>query len=282
MEHGEAKKANLPLIVDFKLTRMNKLSSFTGTDWPIMRDPKVPIDRMLANEIACGNIGHLGLSGEGMMPWQGAPFRLKNYAQVLQSYFMIRQVQEYYAGQSAAEIKYDIDGKLMTASEMLKGNHKPSGKIHAVYPSGLQTWVNYNAEGEWTVNVEGEDFTLPPYGHVAIVPDELLQYIAVKDGHTVSYSRGKYFTYLDGRGEMTEFPEMTAANAYVMRQIDGKTRITPAPFKTAETIKGLSFNKATPLKQDGSKLAGTMTLDVTDAGMGDLNVDGKAFHYTME
>jgi hypothetical protein len=146
----------------------------------------------------------------------------------------------------------------------------------------LQTWVNHAPEGEWVVNVDGEEFTLPPYGHVAIVPDELLQYTAVIDGHTVDYSRGKYYTYVDGRGEVTEFPEMTAAYSYVLRQMNGKTRLTPAPFKKAETIKGLSYTKATALKQNGQAMGETFGLDVTDAGMGDLVVDGKAFHYTME
>jgi len=170
----------------------------------------------------------------------------------------------------------------MTASEMLKGNFKPSNKIHTVYPNGLQTWVNHNPAGNWVVNADGEEFVLPPYGHVAIVPDELLQYTAIKDGHTVSYSRGKYYTYLDGRGETTEFPEMTAAYTYVIRQIDGKSRITPAPFVKAETVKGLSYTKATALNQDGTPQGEAFNLDVTDAGMGDLVVDGKAFHYTME
>ncbi|MBO7327263.1 MAG: hypothetical protein J6W00_00655 [Lentisphaeria bacterium] len=275
-------KAQLPLIVDFKLTRLNHLSSFTGTDWPLMRDPKVKVDVMLANEIACGNIGHFALSGDSMMPWQGAPFRLKNYAPVLKSYFMIRQVQEYYAGKIADSIKYDINGKLMTASEMLKGNFKPSGKIYASYPSGLQTYVNYNATGNWTVNVDGEEYIIPPYGHVAIVPDELLQYTAIKDGHTVSYSRGKYYTYLDGNGETTAFPEMTCAYTYVLRNVKGKMRLTPAPFIKEETIKGLYYTKATPLKQNGSKLGATFDLDVTDIGMGDLVINKKAFHYTME
>jgi len=275
-------QANLPLLVDFKLMRLNKLSNFTGADWPILRDYKSGIDRLIANEIACGNIGHLGQSGDGMMPWQGYAGRLKNYAPVLQSYFMIRQVQEYYSGTAPEVINYEVNGKLMTASEMLRGNHQFSGRIYARYPNGLETWVNYEKSGNWTVNVDGEEYVLPPYGHVANVPDELLQYAAIKDGHMVSYSRGKYYTYLDGRGEITAFPEMTCANAYVLRNIDGKTRLTPAPFVRNETIKGLSYIKATPLNQDGKAQGATFNLDVTDAGMGDLTVDGKAFHYTME
>jgi len=273
-------KRGLPLIVDYKLMRMNPLSNYTGADWPIIHG--LDLDHVIANEIACGNIGHMAKSGDGAMPWQGRAEQLINYAKPLKSYFMIRQVQEYFGGQCPVSIKYEINGKMMTASEMLKGNFKPSGKIHTVYPNGLQTWVNHNKEGNWVVNVDGEEYTLPPYGHVAIVPDELLQYTAIKDGHVVDYSNGKHYIFLDGRGEITEFPEMTAAYAYVIRQMNGKTRITPAPFVKAETIKGLSYTKATPLAQNGQAQGATVSLDVTDAGMGDLVVDGKAFHYTME
>jgi len=277
-------RAGFPLIVDFKLNKLNPLSCLTGADWPLLHMPKdgKSIDRLVAQEIACGNIGHLGKSGDGAMPWQGRAVRLKNFGPVLQSYFMIRQVQEYYSGIAPEVIKYDIDGKLMTASEMLKGNFKPSNRIYTKWPNGLETWVNRGASGNWTINADGEEYVIPPDGHVAIVPDELLQYMAIKDGHAVSYSRGKYYTYLDGRGETTEFPEMTAAYAYVIRQIDGKSRITPAPFVKSETVKGLSYTKATALKQDGTPQGEAFNLDVTDAGMGDLAVDGKAFHYTME
>jgi len=270
----------LPLIVDYKLMYMNPLSNYTGADWPVLHNPN--IDILIANEIACGNVGHLGVTKENSMPRQGRAVQLKSFANPLKSYFLIRQVQEYFSGQCPTEIKYFVNGKFMTASDMLKGNFKPSNCIYVKYPTGLETWVNYNPDSNWVVNVDGEEYVLPPYGHVANVPDELLQYVAIKDGHAVSYSRGKYYTYLDGRGEITEFPEMTAAYAYVLRNIDGKTRLTPVPFTKAETVKGLSYTKATPLKQNGSKLAETFNLDVTDAGMGDLVVDGKAFHYTME
>ncbi|MBE6379952.1 MAG: hypothetical protein E7047_03395 [Lentisphaerae bacterium] len=277
-------RLGLPLIVDFKLHKINPLSSLTGADWPMLHMPKddKSIDRLVAQEIVCGNIGHLGKSGDGAMPWQGLASRLKNFAPVLQSYFMIRQVQEYYIGHAPELIQYDINGKMMTASEMLKGNFKPSNRIYTKWPTGLQTWVNRGESGNWVVNVDGEEYVIPPDGHVAVVPDELLQYSALKDGRRVDYSNGKYYIYLDGRGEITEFPEMTAAYAYVIRQMDGKTRITPAPFVKAETIKGLSYTKATPLAQNGQVQGATVSLDVTDAGMGDLAVDGKAFHYTME
>ena len=60
----------------------------------------------------------------------------------------------------------------------------------------------------------------------------------------------------------------------------GVMRVLPSTWRI--TIKGLSYTKATPLKQNGQAQGATVSLDVTDAGMGDLAVDGKAFHYTME
>ena len=277
-------KEGLPLIADFKLRKINPLENFTGADWPILRPQNADgNDTMIAQEILFGNIGHLGQSGEknGMI-WQGRAAVMKDYEHVLRSYFMIRQVQEYYSGQSPVSILYDIDGKMMTASQMLKSGKTSVGRVYAKYPNGLETWVN-RSDNKWTVNADGEEFELPPScGHVAIVPNKLLQYTALVNGHKVSYSRGKHFTYVNGNGELTEFPEMTAARAYLLRQMDGKTRLTPVPFIAAETIKGLDCENATLLNQDGSPFGEKLHLDITDAGKADLPVDGKAFHYQLD
>ena len=273
-------KAQLPLIVDYKLMYMNPLSNYTGADWPVLRSSNV--DRLIANEIACGNIGHFSMSKENSMPWQGRAVMLKNYEKPLKSYFMIRQVQEYFTGQAPKSIKYFVNGKLMSASEMLKGNHKPSNKICTVYPNGLQTWVNYNADSDWTVTADGKKYILPPYGHVAVVPGKLLQYTARINNAVVDYSRGKHYTFLDGRGKTASFPEMTAAYAYVIRKINGTTRITPAPFVKAETIKDLPFTKAVPLKQNGTPQGAEIKLNADKNGKKSLTTDGRAFHYTVK
>ena len=216
------------------------------------------------------------------MPYQGRAVALKNYAPVLQSYFMVRQVQEYYAGQRPLEIKYDCGGKLLTASEMLRGRHTPSNRIYTKWPTGLETWVNRGAEGNWTVIADGTEYVIPPDGHVAVVPDELLQYTALRDGRVVSYSCGKHYTYVDGRGEAVEFPELTAAYSYVVRTENGATRLTPAPFVAPETLKGLGFTEAQPLAQDGKAAGPVVKLDVTDAGKADLPVTGQAFSYLLK
>ena len=141
----------------------------------------------------------------------------------------------------------------------------------------MEIYVNRGTEGEWKVQLNGKDYTLPVYGHVAELPGKLLQYSALFDGKHIDYSKGEIYTYVDGNGTVTEFPEMTAANAYVLNQVNGETRLTPVPFEKAETIKGLKFQTASPLTQDGKNCGENIAIN-----NGELVVDGKAFHYTVK
>ena len=195
---------------------------------------------------------------------------------------MIRQVQEFYSGQTAEKVLYDVGGRLVTATEMLRGGHPNRGFVYAKYPNGLETWVNRSTNESWTVSAEGDEYVLPPNGHLALMPDQLLQYSALVDGHRADYSRGPHYTYMSGNGVATAFPELTAAGTYVLTMKDSGMRLTPAPFVQVETIKGLGCTTATPLGQDGKALSAAKLLDVTDAGLADLPVDGKAFAYGLE
>ena len=142
--------------------------------------------------------------------------------------------------------------------------------------------MNRSTNESWTVSAEGDEYVLPPNGHLALMPDQLLQYSALVDGHRADYSRGPHYTYMSGNGVATAFPELTAAGTYVLTMKDSGMRLTPAPFMQVETIKGLGCTKATPLGQDGKALSAAKLLDVTDAGLADLPVDGKAFAYGLE
>jgi len=276
-------QAKLPLIVDFKLRKINPLETYTGADWPERRTSGV--DRLLAAAIAKGNAGHLlGQIPGKTLPARGriAGFPREGFAPLLKSYFMIRQLQELYFAAPVTEISYEVDGVMMSAGAMLKAGKTSSGRIRAKYANGLEIWVNRADQGNWTVAVDGEEFVLPPDGHVAFQPDGLLQYSALREGRRVDYSRGRLYTYCDGRGEATEFPEMTAAGAFLLRQDKGRTILTPVPFLAPETIRKLSYGQAIPLHQDGSAAGPAQRLDVTDAGLADLAVDGKAFAYSLE
>ncbi len=274
--------AKLPLIVDFKLRKINPLENYNGADWPIVAGKDV--DKLLATEIAEGNIGHLifraGDYSEGL-PQQGRIEPLLNTGKgmepLLKSYFMIRQLQELYSGVPVEKIAYDVDGKLMGASQMLRSGRTSQNRIYLKYANGLEIWVNRGESGDWTVNIEGEEYVIPPSGHVAIQLDGITQYSIVKDDRRVDYSSGKLYTYVNAHGKPYAFPEITAANPYLLRKKEGWTQLIPVPFLTSETVKGLDARQAQPLNEDDSPAGPEQRLDVTDGGRADLRIDGKAF-----
>ena len=279
-------QAKLPLIVDFKLRKINPVETYVGGDWAERK--RLGVDRLVAAAIAKGNAGHM-LSGfpelfKSGLPSMGraADFPPEGFGPFLKSYFMIRQLQELYFAAPVTEIRYEVGGVMMSASAMLKAGKSSSGRVYAKYANGLETWVNRGDEGNWTVEVDGEEYVLPPNGHVAHLADQLLQYSVLRDDHRVDYSRGPLYTYCDGRGTMTEFPEMSVSGAFLLRQVKDQTVLTPVPFLAPETVKKLSFGHAVPLKQDGSPAGEAIRLDTIDAGLADLPVDGKAFAYRME
>ena len=138
----------------------------------------------------------------------------------------------------------------MTAGAMLRGNHENSGKIHVRYPNGLLVWVNRSAKDNWSVKVDGKEYILPPNGYVAFKPDTLLEYSALIDGHRADYVRGPLYTYMNGNGVKTAFPEMTVAGPYMLRKIDNAYQLIPEPFVKAETIENVKFSTVQPLDID--------------------------------
>ena len=175
---------------------------------------------------------------------------------ICRSYFMMRQLQEFYAGVPVKRISYDCGGQLFTATEMFRGRKSNEGKVFMQYENGLDVWVNRNPQDSWTITVDGQKMVLPPYGYAACLPGKLLEYSAEIDGDRVDYSRGPLYTYVDGRGNNTAFPEITAANAYVIHH-DGQSRtLTPVPFIEAETIT-VHAAAMLPLSRDGGALSAT-------------------------
>ncbi len=270
-------KAGLPLIVDFKLRKILPIETYNGADWPICAGWEV--DRLIATEIAEGNLGHL-LFGNYC---QGLATRMDKSKRdlFLKSYYMMRQIQEQFCASPVAEIKYFVDGEMMTASEMLRAGKTSQNRIYARYENGLETWVNRADEGDWTIEVDGEEFVLPPSGHYARRPDHLLQYSILADDRRVDYSQGPLYTYVNGGGVPYEFPELTAAGPYLLRKRGDATLLTPAPFKKAELVKNLSVRQATPCAPDEKPIAPAGLLSAIDSGA-DLNIDGKAFHYLLK
>ena len=273
------KKTDIPL-VDFKVMKLKKVSNYTGVAWDILYSRDV--DLQIATQIAYGSIGHIpgriGPTGPNPMHGQIYRFKPEYWQELLRSYFMMHQIQELYSGKSAADIRYCINGKMMTTSEMLRGNHPNSGFIYVKYNNGLEVWVNRSAKDNWTVTVNGKKLVLPPNGHAAFMPGKLMQYTALIDGHKADYSAGFLYTYFSGRGKSTDFGGYTAKHGYLLRKTaEGKTQLIPAPFVEKESIGKLDAVTAQGLNKDNSVQGAPVKLD-----NGVLTVDGKAFSYILQ
>ncbi|MBR4371890.1 MAG: hypothetical protein IKS92_12640, partial [Victivallales bacterium] len=120
-------------------------------------------------------------------------------------------------------------------------------------------WVNRNPQDNWTITVDGQKIILPPYGFAAFLPGKLLEYSAEINGHRVDYSRGPIYTYVDGRGQRTVFPEITAANAYVIHPNGPSRMLIPVPFIEEETI-AVNAASITPLTRDNHPADETVKL----------------------
>ena len=269
-------------IVDFKLRKINPLEHFNGYDLPRLTKP---LNYLLSAQIVNGNMGHLWCgdtsflySGNRLLE-KATPEQIRR---VCRSYFMMLQLQELYAYSLPEEISYQCGGELITATEMLRKNKRHEGKIHIRYDNELEVWVNRSPEARWTVEVDGATMVLPPYGFAAFMPGKLLEYSAEFNGRQVDYSKGPRYTYVDGNGSRTAFPEITCSNAYVIFNKDDMQTLTPVPFIDEESVSILGLTRMTPLDRAGKELAPEVELDVADAGKARFNTRKDAFRYRLK
>ncbi|MBR4675098.1 MAG: hypothetical protein IKP00_11590 [Victivallales bacterium] len=269
-------------IVDFKLRKVNPLEHLNGYD---LTRAKSPLDYLLSAQIVHGNMGHLW-TGESFRVYHGSKLiknlKTDDYRHLFRSYFMMLQLQELYAETKPSEITYSCGGEMLTATQMLRQNKPNEGKVYTRYANGLEVWVNRNPQEKWTVEVDGKSFVLPPYGYAAFMPGKLVEYSAEIDGHRVDYSRGPRYLYVDGRGIETQFPEITAANAYVLFKEGDATILIPLPFIAEEAVSGLSATCIQPLDRAGKPLAPETDLDVVDGGNARFTVTKEPFKYKLK
>lgn len=269
-------------IVDFKLRKVNPLEHFNGYDLTRL---KSPLDYLLSGQIVNGNMGHLWV-GETHLLYQGNKL-LKNlkpehYRGIFKSYFMMLQLQELYAETTSERIAYSCGEAMLSATEMLRQNKPNEGKVYTRYANDLEVWVNRNPKEKWTIVVDGQEFLLPPYGYAAFMPGKLLEYSAEVNGHRVDYSRGPRYTYVDGRGVETHFPEITAANAYVFFKESEARILTPLPFIAEESVSGIDARRIELLARTGKSLVPEADLEVMDAGNARFTVTKEPFRYKLK
>jgi hypothetical protein len=236
----------VPLLVDFDLLRIHPLEADNGAgplgicpmrleglaqdpghavDNVLFRSPAS--DRALAATIAFGHAGdfrHI-TSVDGPSD--------KNIWRMVNTYYMIQQIQQRYLMVPVADIRYHHDGKLLTTSEAIATNAYQQSQVYVKYTNGLEVYVNGNWDKPWQVNLASHSYHLPPAGFVAAMPDALLAYSADADGNRIDYVNSPAYVYADARGKSHDFPELSTNGAVaVKRHAQSLTAIIASPDVT--------------------------------------------------
>jgi hypothetical protein len=217
---------------EFQLRRIHNLSNDTGThlsNFFFSNSKPELLDRFLSGQIVNGVIGHLFDFGIGK-PSKKITFP------TFKSYYIMKQLQLFYAGIKIEEILYYHNGQLLNAAEAIAAGATESNQVYLKYANGLEAWVNGNSGKEWLINCAGEAKRLPVYGYCAMLKDQVMTYSAMQDERRVDYSFGPEYLFFNGNGVKTTFPGANAINAYAVNWEDDCVNVIPLPFVSEETI----------------------------------------------
>jgi hypothetical protein len=109
------------------------------------------IDKYRAQELAYGHAGFVGAAQVGNLQW------------VVREHHLVHPIQRLYGASQPTSIRYEVDGRLVTASAALAAGNTLRQRIQ--YQSGLNLWVNWGAE-PWSI----EGRVLPQWGFLALGP----------------------------------------------------------------------------------------------------------------
>lgn len=209
-----------PYLPHFDLLKMHPLSVDIGVPWTARffegkagwNEPErieSSIDQFLAATIAYGHIGWLVEEAHGIR-------------QTCRSYYMLQQLQSRYAMQKPLEIRYGTDSGTVSSSEALVSGEWKQSRLCIRYPNGHQIWVNGNGEQAWTAALEGESHVLPPYGWLAVQPDEFYECSALLNGKRYDRVSSSEYIFMDGRGVLCTFDGIgTSGSLAVSRGQEG-------------------------------------------------------------
>jgi hypothetical protein len=147
-------------------------------------------DKYRAMELAYGHAGFIGNVLSHHTP------------SIIREHHLVHPVQKLYGTARPDTIRYEVNGKLTTASVALAVGDTSRQFIH--YNSGLSLWVNWNPQ-PWTVTPPGQAaHTLPQWGFLASGPGTLAL-TALKNGKVGDYVECPDYLFADARTHL-DFP----------------------------------------------------------------------------
>ncbi len=143
-------------------------------------------DRFTASTIAFGHIGFLTYE------W--------GFEATVKGYYQLQALQKRYAQIPVKEIRYFDGTELLDTSAAILSEAYKRRHIYVAYDNGLQVWVNLNHLSEdWSVELNGVTYLLPPTGFLAYKPDDILTYSAILDKQRHELVQCEDYLYFDSR-----------------------------------------------------------------------------------
>ncbi|MEI7900849.1 MAG: hypothetical protein WCK89_11390 [bacterium] len=202
-----------PWLVDFDLRKLHGLCCNFGMGSPEMfdpghsesKDPDVACDRFLAATVAFGHSGFLihGRAGE------------------LRSYYMLQALASLYTQAAAVSIHYvDANGETVTPSTAVANDVFRRSQLVTRYANGCVTVVNGHTSERLKTRVDDTALDLPPNGYWGCGSNGAVRVFSGEiNGHRADLSVSPKYTYIDGRGTFTRFPEGASAGVAICRTL---------------------------------------------------------------
>ncbi|MCC6441899.1 MAG: hypothetical protein IT210_00425 [Armatimonadetes bacterium] len=211
-----------PLNVAFDLLKIHTLESDIGMPWtggffkkPGWDRPEnidASIDRFIAATLAYGHIGWLVEEQYDMR-------------RTCRSYYMILPVTRRYAMEPPLKIEYaGPSGNWITPSQAIASDALRDSRLHVIYPKGLELYINWDKQTNWTVVTPERQVVLPPNGWCAFDDRGFFEASSLEDGQRVDMVVSPEYAYLDGRGRYAQSPLLAATGGVAMKPVDDEHR----------------------------------------------------------
>ncbi len=213
----------VPMLPEFDLRRIHQKSQLIGMGSSYHFFFQKPVPRGdYHNEFT--NQYHAAVLGYGHVgQYQGNNHGNQSLAGVAKTYYLFSQLQKLYAFEPIKTIEYFNGKEFVSTSQAIEDDSYLQGRIHEVYENGVTVYVNYNAKEKWTIQVDGKDIVLPPWGFYAFhIPTDTLVYSIEKDGGRCEYSRSAKYVYADSWDKLKNFDEFSIKGAGAIKKIDAK------------------------------------------------------------
>ena len=238
-----------PFLVDFDLLKIHPLEMDLGMGWgtPIYDLPRDKekkewaLDRFLAGTIAFGHKGVIYwpymASIEEMGDERNPLGSNKTY--ILRIYFLMQQLQKFYGMEPVEEILYHNpeDGKFYPTSEAIRWGVYLNSQVLVKYENGLKVYVNGSFDKNWKVKLKSREYILPPAGFLAFLPQTLLEYGAILNGHRVDFVDSPSYIYADGRGKQADFGILKTSGQVIIKKSGRRWKVIIASGDKVELRK---------------------------------------------